>query len=355
VPSTRPPTDIEHEDVELDDEEEEFGEGEETPWSTASSMDASTLSSLTCLPSLASFPSTALCAPPITGTIATVATVVADSDERAKQLLLINIKHKCIAEQLTLIMHDVYRHIPFDEHKTCSALQADSSNYYTASYTKLFNDTVNWIQYSILSAMDSKQRASMIKKWIKCAAYLLSMRNFHALVAVHCALTSNIVYSGRLNVAWFEYRNILKAKHHRKFRQIAQIVNYKNNYSLLRTATDAELKAAAASRVRSPSTRTARTPILPYWGIFKRDVQAATECKNGAQIICKLKQRYEAYKQGEYVDLKRNDTIRTWIHYQLHETSCIDQQAMHRMADNVREHDREKWNERKRRYSLKAK
>ena len=74
------------------------------------------------------------------------------------------------------------------------------------------------MQYSILVAKDSKERAKIIKKWMKCCFNLLAMRNYHGLVAVHCALRSNPVFSGKLKSAWTKHKCIIKRKHHQKFK-----------------------------------------------------------------------------------------------------------------------------------------
>eukprot|EP01084_Bolivina_argentea_P145569 255116_1 len=96
----------------------------------------------------------------------------APTANQSKDLFFTNLKHKSIAAQLTLIMHDIYTNIPFhyvQMHK----------DYYTKRYTQIFNQIVSWIQYSILIGSNSKERAKTIKKWIKTCDYLLELKNFH--------------------------------------------------------------------------------------------------------------------------------------------------------------------------------
>ena len=133
-----------------------------------------------------------------------------DSDIDIKEILLQNVKHKIIAQQLTLIMYQIYKKIPFD------SIKNNLTDYYTMSYIKIFNQIVIWVQYSILVNKDTKERAKIIKKWIKCCHYLLLMHNYHGLIAIHCALRSNPVFSGKLKTAWFKHKNIIKRKHHQK-------------------------------------------------------------------------------------------------------------------------------------------
>ena len=264
-------------------------------------------------------------------------TASAPTDDRVKAILLIDIKHRCIAEQLTIIMHDVYRKIPFN------SIQINKTNYYTNSYIKIFNQIVIWVQYSILVAINSKQRAKIIKKWIKCCDHLLSMRNYHGLVAVHCALQSNCVYSGKLKIAWFKYKRIIKKKHHQYLKKISNIVSYNDNYHELRNRMKNE-----------------RYPLLPYWGIFKRDCVYANEFKHNndnkksENMIKSMLKQYNKFKEGEYeIKLKHDSLIETWIHYQLGETGLINISAINRMSDGVRDLDQKhETPSNKRRYSI---
>ena len=228
---------------------------------------------------------------------------------------LISLKPQCIAQQITLLMHDIYVNIPFDGNY--------ATNYYTEQYIRIFNQMVIWIQYSILSAFDSKERAKIIKKWIKCCDPFIKCNNFHGLIAIHCALMSNCVYSGKLKSAWFAHKNIIKKKHRHKLQQIDALVSYEHNY-----------------RLRRESMEQSRGPILPYWGIFKRDCLFADEFKNGQNAIHCLVEQYRKYKEGKYAqELRHDQSVQTWIHHQLQETSVLTQEDIRRMSDNVRDLD----------------
>lgn len=243
--------------------------------------------------------------------------------DKVKMILLKNVKHYVIAEQLTLIMHQIYVKIPFDSIE--NNLRNIYNNYYYLNYTKIFNQIVVWVQYSILVNKDTKQRAKIIKKWIKCCYYLLSMHNFHGLVAVHCALKSNSVFSGKLKRAWFKHKNIIKKKHHQKFEQISKIVSHNGNYCILR---------------KTMNETASKYPLLPYIGIFKKDFQYFNEYNNNKMIDSLLIQ-YDEYKKGQYISNKfiHNPLIETWIHYQLGETLLIDVVAINQMSDNVHDLD----------------
>eukprot|EP00483_Globobulimina_turgida_P011339 UN11361 len=139
-----------------------------------------------------------------------------------KQFLLKSIKPKSIAEQLTLIMYNIYLNIPFDNFDCM-----DNNNYYTQNYTKMFNQIVCWVQYSILIAPNSKLRAKIIKKWIIVCGFLLKLNNFHGLIAINCALKSNCVYPKKLKIAWYKHKSVIKKKHHNQLKLISDIVSYR--------------------------------------------------------------------------------------------------------------------------------
>ena len=80
-------------------------------------------------------------------------------------------------------------------------------------------------------------------------------------------------------------------------------------------------------------------PLLPYWGIFKKDCQFVNEFSKlkAHKMTQKLLRKYNKYKQGEYVSstFMHNSLIETWIHYQLGETELINIDAINKMSDDV--------------------
>merc|ERR1719295_4633 len=69
---------------------------------------------------------------------------------KVKHILIMNVKHHIIAEQLTLMMHSVYLNIDFS--------RSEGVCYFSDQYTDIFNHTVKWVQYSILGAINCKER-----------------------------------------------------------------------------------------------------------------------------------------------------------------------------------------------------
>ena len=87
---------------------------------------------------------------------------------QVKHILIKNIKHHVIAEQLTFMMHGIYQHIDFQSMNERGNSRRDLLNpkdrgsYFTDKYVEIFNQTVKWVQFSILGAGNCKERAVQI-------------------------------------------------------------------------------------------------------------------------------------------------------------------------------------------------
>lgn len=230
---------------------------------------------------------------------------------------LLNVKHQRIAEQLTLLMHCAYVDIFMCEEPNEPSM---------AAYTQLFNGTVKWVQFSILGQPSTKLRAKIIKKWIKVLSVMLSLRNYHGFMAVHCALRSNCVFN--LKTAWSRHKRIIKKKHFRCLRRYDRIVSFKDNFCELR-----KHMAQATEGVQD-------TPILPYWGLFQRDCVFAREFAKGEHTVRELSQRYCAYGMGEYREVCEDAMLQQWIGLQMNDTAQLGEGDLNRMAENICKLDR---------------
>jgi len=257
--------------------------------------------------------------------------------QQVKQILLSDIKHHQIAKQLTFMMAAIYQNIDFTSTSKpkCDqnaegevggdeADERGSRCYFTDKYVEIFNQTVKWMQFSILGAASCKERARIIKKWIKTCHFLWEFRNFHGLVAVHCALKSTVVH--KLKKAWSAYPRILKKKHHRLLERVSHLVSYRENYKALRREMDQRGSHSF--------------PTLPYIGIYRKDLLFAKEMKNGRDMLIEMEAKYIGFKErGDYGSLHEDKLLQVWLHYQLKNTAIFSERDMMRMSNQISSRD----------------
>jgi len=92
----------------------------------------------------------------------------------------------------------------------------------------LSTDLANLVADCILQADDPKQRAKLIKQWVKIANKCLELNNYDSLMAIICSLNSSTIT--RLKRTW----DIVSAKTKTTLENLRSIVEVSRNYAALR-------------------------------------------------------------------------------------------------------------------------
>lgn len=216
---------------------------------------------------------------------------------------LLEINHIILAEQITVMMFVEFKKIQGRECLNQSSKHKDKKNMTPNiyQYIKIFNELTKWIQSSILAADNVKIRGRTIKKWIKVEQELYKLRNFQGLCAIHSALGSQPIY--RLKGAW----SYVPKKHMIEYERIKIIMKPFGNFKHLR-----QLQLQA------------HPPMIPYWGIFSKDLFIIEEITNNRRtdgsidwnVLWRLKaaiDKYLIYQDTPYNQLLSNEDIQTYI------------------------------------------
>ena len=199
-------------------------------------------------------------------------------------------------------------------------------------YKDTFNNIVKWVQSSILLQQQVSKRARIIKKWIKITDELFNIRCFQGFVAVQCALASNAIYT--LKDAWNQ-TNVLKRKHHTKFKEIKVIMSASRNFENLRRLQ-----------------REAHAPLIPYFGIFCKDliyIQEGISKRNQDGMINwnKLWRIYELikehlqYQQTPYTRIIETDySMQQWLEIELKRSGMLQSDHLDKMSRDVAQNDK---------------
>jgi len=215
-----------------------------------------------------------------------------------------------------------------------SIKSADSENATPniAVYKETFNEIVKWVQSSILLQQHVAKRARIIKKWIKITDELFNLRCFQGFVAVQCALASSAVYS--LKEAWNQ-TNVLKRKHHTKYKEIKVIMSASRNFENLRRLQ-----------------REAHPPMIPYFGLFCKDliaIQEGISKRNQDGMInwtklWRISELIKEHLQYQHMPYSRivdeDDTMQRWLHIELKRSSALKSDHLDKMSRDVAQNDK---------------
>jgi len=94
--------------------------------------------------------------------------------------------------------------------------------------SRLSTDLANLVADCILQLEDPKQRAKLIKQWVKIANKCLELNNYDSLMAIICSLNSSTIL--RLKRTW----DIVSAKTKATLENLKNIVEVSRNYAVLR-------------------------------------------------------------------------------------------------------------------------
>ncbi|KAI9278025.1 ras guanine nucleotide exchange factor domain-containing protein [Sporodiniella umbellata] len=153
-----------------------------------------------------------------------------------------------LARQITLLQNHLFCQIePYEIRDQRFKKKKKSAN--IKAMISKSTQTTNWIQDSILSELDVKKRANVLKYWIKVADACLQLNNYDTLMAIQSALSSTCII--RLKKTWDNVPN----KHKSLLKSVLSVLDSSRNYSEYR----GRLKVAVA-------------PCLPFLGIYLTDM-----------------------------------------------------------------------------------
>ena len=94
--------------------------------------------------------------------------------------------------------------------------------------SRLSTDLANLVADCILQLDDIKQRAKVIKRWVKIASKCLDLANYDSLMAIICSLNSSTIL--RLKRTW----ELVSSKTRATLEHLKEIVDVSRNYAILR-------------------------------------------------------------------------------------------------------------------------
>lgn len=158
-----------------------------------------------------------------------------------------------VARQLTLIEHQRFRELPRCEFVrqgwNKQTKEGNSRSPLIATAIKKFNEISYWVAAEIVFCANSKQRVTVVKRFIQIANKCLSFNSFNTVMEIICGLHMSSIQ--RLKKTW----KALSSKYTAIFEEITQFISSEGNYRNYR---------AALSKVE--------LPVNPYLGVFLRDL-----------------------------------------------------------------------------------
>eukprot|EP01090_Pellita_catalonica_P010967 TRINITY_DN2242_c0_g1_i1.p1 TRINITY_DN2242_c0_g1~~TRINITY_DN2242_c0_g1_i1.p1 ORF type:complete len:438 (+),score=49.62 TRINITY_DN2242_c0_g1_i1:417-1730(+) len=175
---------------------------------------------------------------------------------RTKNFLKVPAKQLAIT--LTIIDHEFFKLIPFEELLHRRFMEPDKSVHFGAM-VKRFNTFISWVETVILSHKKIVPRAKAISHFVHTAFYLKDLNNFNSLFAICMALESTPIQ--RLRKSWDRAKV-------GKYNQLKEILNPDKNYSVYRALL-----------------RKAELPLVPYLALYSKDLFSLEEAmKNWTSI-----------------------------------------------------------------------
>jgi hypothetical protein len=113
----------------------------------------------------------------------------------------------------------------------------------------------NYVADTILSQMDVRKRAAVIKRWVKVATRCLELNNYASFFSIMCAVAASYIL--RLTKTW----DVVPQKTKDKLAPLRVIVDVARNYSELR------------KRLQK-----AEPPCIPFLGMYQTDVSSVFSC-----------------------------------------------------------------------------
>ncbi|KAL0491159.1 hypothetical protein AKO1_010017 [Acrasis kona] len=174
------------------------------------------------------------------------------SSDSLKNLPMNAFKSTDLVASLTIIAFNIFKRIRPSELLNQAWMKDDKRTYapnIVASIQRS-NDVAQWVATEILLQKDIKDRAKVLKKFIKCAYKCEKVKNYNTMQDILSGLNTNPIH--RLTKTW----DLLEEDIRAHFDRLNEIVNPKKSYAGLRNACKL----------------VGNSPCLPYIGIYLTDV-----------------------------------------------------------------------------------
>eukprot|EP01084_Bolivina_argentea_P247489 414047_1 len=230
-------------------------------------------------------------------------------------------KASIIAEQFTVLYFKLFQKI-----KSREFVYKDQNAPNIANMTKVFNETVKWVQLLILNEPNFFRRVKSLKLCVSIAKYLKKHNNFSACLAFLTALDS--IHIRRLRKCW-KRLNVSDVK---KFKEMQKQFGPTNHWELLR-------------KLHSEST----PPTIFHLDLILKDLESFKEEQedylDDAQIPLKLLKIYETIfklttHQKHKYELKEDTTMQYTILQDFKEQQQVNDLSLLHQSWTVQTSDR---------------
>ncbi|KAI8819872.1 ras guanine nucleotide exchange factor domain-containing protein [Fimicolochytrium jonesii] len=231
-----------------------------------------------------------------------------------------------VARQLTIMESRLYNSIePIElvgQKWTKKAGRSGAPN--VRALTNMANQITGWVAASILTEVDPKRRASLIKQFLKIGDRCLHLNNFNTLIAILSSLNSSAII--RLKRSW----ELVPAKYKTSLDQMKAATDHSRNYSEYR----ANLK-----RVQGP--------CLPFLGVFLTDLTFTEDGNPPTRVsargnlinIDKYIKVYQVIQEVQRFQTPYHLTevpeIQNWLGKELHTAGEIGANELYQISLNI--------------------
>mmetsp|Transcript_19926 Transcript_19926/g.50605 ORF Transcript_19926/g.50605 Transcript_19926/m.50605 type:complete len:635 (+) Transcript_19926:130-2034(+) len=132
-----------------------------------------------------------------------------------------------------------------------------------AALTDRFNSVSFWVATLILSTKSQTTQVEIVERFIDTALRLFKMNNYNSLMEVFSGLDMHAIQ--RLKGLWKR----VSATSRERYSQLSMLMSPMNNYR--------EYREHFSNILKKRSAKQGRMPVLPYVGLFLRDVTCASE------------------------------------------------------------------------------
>lgn len=169
-------------------------------------------------------------------TIGPAPTPIVPTDLPSAMLSVLSVDPLEIARQMSLRDEQIYKSIRPRELMS-QAWNKPAATQQSPNVLKMidrFNKVSGWVQRTIVSEMQLKQRKSLISAFIAIAVRLRELHNFHSLLAVIAALESAAI--ARLKKSW----ELVKSTTMKTLQELKAIMSAESSYKAFRSALRSE-------------------------------------------------------------------------------------------------------------------
>ncbi|EFC46408.1 rasGEF domain-containing protein [Naegleria gruberi] len=215
-----------------------------------------------------------------------------NSEENLKNIPLVHLGNNRLCLQLTLISYRLFEKLRPKEFLNQNWMKETRSKKAPNIYAMInrSNEIGMWVATDILSYEDVKERAYVLKQFIKIASECEKIRNYNTMYDIVAGLNSNPIH--RLKKTW----DLIPEKWKTRFQELLELTNPKKSYHAMREAL----------------SNNADKTVLPYIGMFLTDLLFIEEgntdfTKEGnlinfskRRLLGQLIRQIQTYQQGFY-------------------------------------------------------